>query len=55
MSTNLISFPPRDKEHLLASYGNVDQPLLLSGDMLDVIVTVPPNTAPAPTSSASPN
>jgi len=55
ISSNPINFPPPDRERVLASYGNVDQPLILSGDMLDVIVTVPPNTAPAPTSSALPN
>jgi hypothetical protein len=55
ISTNPINFPPADKENITASYGNVDQPLLLNGDMLDVTVTVPPNTAPAPTGSASPN
>jgi hypothetical protein len=55
MPTNLVNVPPQDKENVLVRYGNIDQPLLLSGDMLDVTVTVPPNTAPAPTSSASPN
>jgi hypothetical protein len=49
---NFIAFGPRDKEHVVASYGSVDQPLLLSGDVLDAIVTVPPNTAAVP---ASPN
>lgn len=44
ISSNPIHFPPSDKERVLASYGNVDQPLILSGDMLDVIVTVPPKT-----------
>jgi hypothetical protein len=55
ISTNPINFPPADKENITASYGNVDQPLLLNGDVLDVTVTVPPNAAPAPTGSASPN
>ncbi len=54
-ASNLMPSPPQDREHVVAIYGNVDQPLLLNGDMLDVIVTVPPNTAPTPTSSASPN
>ncbi|HEX7157429.1 MAG TPA: hypothetical protein VF214_00335 [Edaphobacter sp.] len=34
-------FPPPDKEHVLETYGDVDMPLLLRGDMTDVIATVP--------------
>lgn len=51
-ASGLVLFPPADKEHVIASYGNVDQPLLLSGDRLDVVATVPPSTAP--TAPASP-
>jgi hypothetical protein len=51
----LLPFPTQDKERVLASYGGAEQPLLLSGDMLDVIVTVPPNTAPTSPTTAAKN
>ncbi|HEY2038626.1 MAG TPA: carboxypeptidase-like regulatory domain-containing protein, partial [Edaphobacter sp.] len=35
------AFPPSDKERVLESYGNVEMPLLLNGDMTDVVATVP--------------
>jgi hypothetical protein len=41
----MVLLPSQDKEHVTASYGNVDQPLIFSGEMLDVIATVPPTTA----------
>lgn len=34
-------FPPPDKERVLETYGNVEMPLLLNGDMTDVVATVP--------------
>ena len=46
-----MPFPPQDKQRVLASYGGVDQPLILSGEMLGVIATVPPDAKPSPTSS----
>jgi hypothetical protein len=52
---NLLPFPTQDKERVLASYGNVEQPLLLSGDMLDVLVSVPPSTAPSRATSSAQN
>jgi hypothetical protein len=54
-ATNTMPYPPLDKERVVASYGDVDQPLILSGDMLDIIVTVLPNSTASPTGSASPN
>lgn len=35
-------FPRPDKERILQTYGNVEMPLLIRGDMLDVIATVKP-------------
>jgi hypothetical protein len=35
-------FAPPDKERILETYGNVEMPLLLRGDMTGIIVTVPP-------------
>jgi hypothetical protein len=49
---NFIVFPTQDKEHVIATYGNVDLPLLLNGDMLDVIATVPPSAAATPAATA---
>jgi len=34
-------FSPSDKERVLETYGNVEMPLLLNGDMTDVVATVP--------------
>lgn len=51
----MVLLPWQDKERVIASYGNVDQPLSFSSEMLDVIATVPPTTTPSPTTSASQN
>jgi hypothetical protein len=51
----MVLLPSQDKERVIASYGNVDQPLIFSSEMLDVIATVPPTTTPSPTTSASQN
>ena len=46
-----MPFPAQDKERVLATYGNVDQPLILSGEMLGVTATIPPDTKPSPATS----
>jgi hypothetical protein len=51
--------PPKDKERVLKAYGDTEQPIILEGDMLGDIATVPANTvpkvAPASGSGASVN
>jgi hypothetical protein len=45
-------FPPRDKERVLETYGNVDMPLILRGDMTGITATVPAKqTGPAAASN----
>jgi hypothetical protein len=34
-------FPAREKERVLETYGNVDMPLILRGDMAGITATVP--------------
>jgi hypothetical protein len=38
----LYSAPPSDKERVLKTYGDVDMPLILRGDMTGITATVPP-------------
>lgn len=40
-TTRPAALPLTDSEHVLETYGDVDMPLLLRGDMTDVIATVP--------------
>ena len=44
---NPSPFPQSDKERVLQAYGNTEVPILLSGDMLDAIATVPPDAKPS--------
>jgi len=39
--------PPAEKEHILASYGDTELPILLSDDQLDIVATVSPDAVPA--------
>ena len=39
-------FPAKDKERVLQAYGSGEQPLLLHGDMLGMVATVPPEAKP---------
>ncbi len=41
-NTDGSPFPPADKEQVLSTYGGVDQPLLLRGDLYGYTATVPP-------------
>jgi len=50
---NASLFPQPDKERVLQSYGGTELPILLSGDMLDAIATVPPDAKPSIASSSS--
>ncbi|WP_158823221.1 collagen binding domain-containing protein [Granulicella sp. S156] len=50
---NASLFPQPDKERVLQAYGDTELPILLSGDMLDAIATVPPDAKPSTTSSSS--
>jgi hypothetical protein len=49
----LSPFPAQDKERVIETYGGVDQPLILRGDMLGITATVPldakkPDSKPKP-------
>jgi hypothetical protein len=44
-------FPARDKERVLETYGNVDMPLILRGDMTGITATVPAKQNNQPTAS----
>ena len=44
---NASPFPQSDKERVLQAYGNTELPIILSGDMLDAIATVPPDAKPS--------
>jgi hypothetical protein len=52
-SPSPFPFPKKDVEHTTATYGNVDQPLLFDGDTLGITATVPADTKPTPTPTAS--
>jgi hypothetical protein len=39
-------FPAQDKERVLQSYGSTEVPVLLSGDVISMVATVPPDTKP---------
>ena len=45
-------FHEKDKERVLQAYGSGEQPLLLHGDMLGIVATVPPDTRPDSKTSA---
>ena len=44
-------FPPSDKERVLETYGNVEMPLLLNGDMTDIVATIPAKQNQSPGSN----
>jgi hypothetical protein len=46
-------FPAQDKERVLQSYGSTEVPLILSGDVLGIVATVPPDTKPDSTKSST--
>jgi hypothetical protein len=37
---------PSEKERILATFGNTEEPIILRGDMLDTLATVSPDAAP---------
>jgi hypothetical protein len=39
-------FPAQDQERVLQSYGSTETPLLISGNVLSMVATVPPDTKP---------
>jgi hypothetical protein len=47
----LYSAPPSDKERVLKTYGDVDMPLILRGDMTDITATVPAKQTSSPAAS----
>ncbi|WP_035349628.1 carboxypeptidase-like regulatory domain-containing protein [Edaphobacter aggregans] len=44
-------FPAREKERVLETYGNVDMPLILRGDMTGITATVPAKQSSSPAAS----
>jgi len=45
---------PQEKERVLASYGNTEEPILLRGDLLDTLATVSPDAVPPAPATAAP-
>lgn len=45
------AFPPSDKERVLETYGNTEMPLLLNGDMTDIVATIPAKQNQSPGSN----
>jgi len=46
---------PQEKERVLAAYGNTQEPILLSGDLLDTLATVSPDAVPPAPATAAPS
>ena len=46
--SNPFPGPPQDKERVLTAYGDTEMPIILSGDLLDTLATVPRDAKPTP-------